>query len=453
MIDVPETRYARTTDGLSIASQVVGQGALDLLFVPGYQSNLELNWELRAYANLLRRLGSFSRLIAVDRRGTGLSDRLSPGDFPPLETLMDDLGRVLDEVGSDRAALAGFLDGGYLCMLFAATFPERTHALVLYGTSASGRWTPEYPWQWKPDRWESFMDEMANHWGSQEWQEEQMRWYAPDAYADEATRKWWGRYLRLSATPGSAVALERLYSETDVRHVLPSIRVPTLVLHRRDDPAEPVEGARYIARQIPGAKYVELEGADSPPWAGDTEALVDEIQEFLTGVRRLPETDRVLATVLFTDIVDSTERAGALGDSKWRQLLAAHDERAREEIVRHRGTYVKSTGDGLLARFDGPARAVRCARSIGRAVRPLGIEIRAGCHTGEIELVGDDIQGIGVHIGARVATLAGRDEVLVSSTVKDLVAGSGLVFEDAGEHELKGVPDRWHLYVAASERA
>jgi class 3 adenylate cyclase len=209
---------------------------------------------------------------------------------------------------------------------------------------------------------------------------------------------------------------------------------------------------RYIARQIPGAKYVELEGADSPPWAGDTEALVDEIQEFLTGVRRLPETDRVLATVLFTDIVDSTERAGALGDSKWRQLLAAHDERAREEIVRHRGTYVKSTGDGLLARFDGPARAVRCARSIGRVVRPLGIEIRAGCHTGEIELVGDDIQGVGVHIGARVATLAGRDEVLVSSTVKDLVAGSGLVFEDAGEHELKGVPDRWHLYRVVSGR-
>ncbi len=446
MTDVPDTYYAKTADGLSIAYQVFGSGAVDLLFVPGYQSNLELNWDLPAYAGLLRRLASFSRVIVVDRRGTGLSDRLTPDEHPPLEILMDDLGRVLDEVGSERAAVAGFLDGGYVCSLFAATYPERTQALVLYGTSASGKWSPDYPWQWKPDRWQSFLDEMASGWGKQEYADEGMRWYAPSAYPDEATRRWWARYQWLSASPGSAVALERLYSQTDVRHVLPSIRVPALVLHRREDPVEPVEGARFVAGQIVGAKYVELEGNDSPPWAGDSDALVDEIQEFLTGARPAPETDRVLATVLYTDIVSSTETLSSLGDARWKKLIAQHDDRARREIERHRGRYVNSTGDGMLATFDGPARAVRCAQAIGDTVRELGLEVRAGCHTGEVELAGDDVRGIAVHIGARVAALAAPGQVLASSTVKDLVAGSGLAFEDAGEHELKGVPDRWRLY-------
>ncbi|MGH2539429.1 MAG: alpha/beta fold hydrolase [Actinomycetota bacterium] len=250
---IPETRYAKTADGLSIAHQVFGTGA-DLLFVPGYISNLELNWDLPAYAGLLHRLASFSRLIAIDRRGTGLSDRLSPGDQPPLEILMEDLGRVLDEVGSERATVAGFLDGGYLSLLFAATHPERTRALVLYGTAASGKWSPDYPWQWKPDRWESYFDEMASGWGKQQYAHDGLGWYAPSAHQDEATRRWWERYQRLAASPGSAIALERLYSETDVRHILPSIRVPTLVLHRRGDPVEPVEGARYIAQEIAGAK-------------------------------------------------------------------------------------------------------------------------------------------------------------------------------------------------------
>jgi pimeloyl-ACP methyl ester carboxylesterase/class 3 adenylate cyclase len=444
-VDLPETRYAKTADGLSIAYQVFGTGA-DLLFVPGYMSNLELNWDLPAYAGLLRRLASFSRVIALDRRGTGLSDRLSPDDQPPLEILMEDLGRVLDEVESERATVAGFLDGGYLCTLFAATHPERTRALVLYGTSASGKWSPDYPWQWKPDRWESFMGEMASGWGSQRFADDGLQWYAPSAYQDETTRRWWARYQRLSASPGSAIALERLYSQTDVRHVLPSIRIPTLVLHRREDPAEPVEGARYIAREVPGAKYVELEGVDSPPWAGDSSAIVDEIEEFLTGIRRAPEQDRVLSTVLFTDIVGSTEQLARIGDKPWKDLLARHDELSKAEVEQARGTFVDSTGDGVFAMFDGPARAVRCATAIGGAVRPLGIEIRAGCHTGEIELAGDAVRGIAVHIGARVAAMAGPSEVLVSSTVKDLVAGSGLTFEDAGEHELKGVPDRWHLY-------
>lgn len=444
-MDRPETRYAETADGLSIAHQVFGTGA-DLLLVPGYISNLELNWDLPAYSGILHRLASFSRVIAVDRRGTGLSDRLSPGDAPPLEILMEDLVRVLDEVGSERATVVGLIDGGYLCMLFAATYPERTRALVLYGTSASGKWSPDYPWQWKPDRWQSYFDEIASGWGKQQFAGDALGWFAPSAQQDEATRRWFGRYQRLAASPGSAIALERLYSQTDVRHILPSIRVPTLVLHRREDPAEPVEGARYIARKIAGAKYVELEGVDAPPWAGDWNAIIDEIEEFVTGIRRAPEPDRVLSTVMFTDIVGSTEQLARIGDGPWKDLLARHDELAKAEIQRARGTYVDSAGDGVLATFDGPARAVRCATAIGGAIRRLGIEIRAGCHTGEIELAGGAVRGIAVHIGARVAAMAGPSEVLVSSTVKDLVAGSGLTFEDAGEHALKGVPDRWHLY-------
>jgi pimeloyl-ACP methyl ester carboxylesterase len=444
-VDLPETRYAETADGLSIAHQVFGAGA-DLLLVPGFISNLELNWDLPAYAGLLHRLASFSRVIAVDRRGTGLSDRLSPGDQPPLEILMEDLGRVLDEVGAERATVVGLLDGGYLCMLFAATFPERTRALVLYGTSASGKWSPDYPWQWRPERWESYFDEMAGGWGKQQYAVDGLEWYAPSAHQDAGTRRWWGRYQRLAASPASAIALERLYSQTDVRHILPSIRVPTLVLHRRGDPVEPVEGARYIARRITGAKYVELEGVDAAPWAGDWNAIIDEIEEFLTGIRRAPEPDRVLSTVMFTDIVGSTEQLARIGDGPWKDLLARHDELAKAEIQQARGTYVDSAGDGVFATFDGPARAVRCATAIGEAIRPLGIEIRAGCHTGEVERAGDAVRGIAVHIGARVAAMAGPSEVLVTSTVKDLVAGSGLVFEDLGEQELKGVPDRWRLY-------
>jgi class 3 adenylate cyclase len=287
---------------------------------------------------------------------------------------------------------------------------------------------------------------MASGWGKQQFAHDTLGEYAPSAHQDEATRRWWGRYQRLAASPGSAIALERLYSQTDMRHVLPSVRVPTLVLHRRGDPVEPVEGARYIAREIVGAKYVELEGVDAPPWAGDSNAIIDEIEEFLTGIRRTPEPDRVLSTVLFTDIVGSTEQLARIGDKPWKDILARHDELSKAEIERARGTYVDSTGDGVFARFDGPARAVRCAMAIGGAIRPLGIEIRAGCHTGEIELAGDAVRGIAVHIGARVAAMAGPSEVLVSSTVKDLVAGSGLTFEDAGEHELKGVPEPWRLY-------
>jgi class 3 adenylate cyclase len=450
-MNVPDTQYAKTSDGLFVAYQVIGEGPVDLLFVPGYLSNLELNWDLPAYAGMLRRLASFSRLIIVDRRGTGLSDRLSAGEHPPLETLMDDLNCVLRDVGSEQAALAGFLDGGYLCILFAATYPERTRALILYGSSASGKWSTDYPWQWKPDQWEDYIDGMWSGWGRQAWADEVLRWYAPSAAGDEAARRWWARYQWLSASPGSAVALERIYTQTDVRHVLPSIRVPALVLHRKDDGVESVDGARHIAGQIPSARFVELQGVDSPPWAGDSGAIVDEIQEFLTGVRSVPEVDRVLSTVLFTDIVGSTERAAAIGDRGWSDLLADHNMRVRALLAQHRGREIGTAGDGFLATFDGPARAVRCGQAIRGEVRPIGLEVRVGVHTGEIQLVGDDVRGIAVHIGARVGALAGAGEVLVSSTVKDLVAGSGLKFEDAGEHALKGVPDRWHLYRVVSE--
>jgi class 3 adenylate cyclase len=427
---------------------VIGDGPVDLLFVPGYHSNLELNWDLPAYARLLRRLASFSRLIVMDRRGTGLSDSLAPDGQPPLEVLMDDLSCVLEAVGSEQAAIAGFLDGGYLCTLFAATYPERTRALILYGTSASGRWSPEYPWQWKPEEWEAFISAMEHGWGQQAFADRTLEWYAPSVANDAATRRWWARYQWLSASPGAAVALERMYSETDVRHVLSSIQSPTLVLHRVDDGTEAIEGARYIAGEIPGATLIELAGVDNPPWAGDTDAIADEIEAFVTGARSSPDIHRVLATVLFTDIVDSTASAARLGDRAWRSTREQHDALVRAELALNRGREVKTMGDGFLATFDGPARAVRCARNIVHGVRPLGIQVRAGLHTGEVELDGSDISGIAVAIGARVSALAEASEVLVSQTVKDLTAGSGIVFADRGVHELKGVPDTWRLYQA-----
>ncbi len=448
-MSVPDTCYVKTSDGVSVAYQVIGDGAVDLLFVPGYQSNLELNWDLPAYANMLRRLASFTRLIIVDRRGTGLSDRLSAGEHPPLEVLMDDMSCVLREVGSERAALAGFLDGGYLCVLFAATYPERTRALVLYGSSASGQWSPEYPWQWQSEEWEGFIDQMLAGWGRQQFADDTLRWYAPSVADDEQTRRWWARYQWLSASPGSAVALERLYTQTDVRHVLSSIQSPTLVLHRTDDQTEAIEGARYVAGQIPGARMVELPGMDNPPWAGDSDAIVDEVQEFLTGVRGSPEIDRVLATVLFTDVVDSTATAARMGDRAWRATRERHDAIVRSQLALHRGREVKTMGDGFLATFDGPARGVRCAQAIVQRVGDMGIEVRAGLHTGEVELVGSDVAGIAVAIGARVSALARGSEVLVSQTIKDLTAGSGIVFTDRGEHTLKGIPDRWRLYQAS----
>jgi pimeloyl-ACP methyl ester carboxylesterase len=446
---VPDIRYVRR-DGVSVAYEVFGEGP-DLLFIPGFVSNLEYQWHFELTARFFDRLSSFSRVIEVDRRGTGLSDRLSPEHLPPLEVLVEDLLAVMDAAGSERAAVAGWLDGCFQATLFAATYPERTSALVLYGASACGTCAADYPWAWTSERWEAFLDEMANGWGTTEYMTDLIRWAAPSiAESDELTRQTIA-YWRLASDTRAAVTLERLYSQTDVRQILPAIHVPTLVLHRVDDPTEPVEGARYIADRIPGAKLVELPGADYAPWAGDQDQILDEIEELLTGTRRGSDPDRVLSTVLFTDIVGSTEKAAEVGDRRWRELLARHHERVRAQLPRFRGTEIDTAGDGLLATFDGPARAVRCAGAIVAAVAPLGLQIRAGLHTGEVELMEHGIGGIGVHIGARVAALAGPSEVLVSSTVKDLVAGSGLVFEDRGTHELKGVPGDWRIYAVAQE--
>ncbi|HET9724886.1 MAG TPA: adenylate/guanylate cyclase domain-containing protein [Actinomycetota bacterium] len=444
----PETRYAKTTDGVHIAYQVCGDGELDLLFVPGFASNLIWNWELPAYANFLRRLSSFCRLIIIDRRGSGLSDRLSPEDLPPLEVLAGDLGVVLDAVGSERTSLFGAEDGGLSCSLFAATRPDRVDRLILYTLDPGG----DKPWEgaWGREQWEGFISRVADHWGMRGFGRDDpaggLVTAAPSFVDDTQLLDWHVAMMQLAASPRAVEALFRIHMETDVQPVLTSIRVPTLILHPLGDLLEPIAEGRLLAHLITGAELVELPGDDHFWFLSNTDRIVDAIAEFVTGVRPVRDLDRVLATVLFTDIVGSTEMAARLGDAGWKGLLASHDERARTEIQRHRGTYIDSTGDGLLATFDGPARAVRCARAIGGAVRELGLEIRSGVHTGEIEVAGNNVRGIAVHIGARVAALADPGQVLVSSTVKDLVAGSGLTFEDAGEHDLKGVPDRRHLF-------
>lgn len=444
-MEIPEIHYARNGE-VALAYQVLGDGPIDLVFLPAFINNLEIAWESPHYARFLRRLASFSRLILMDRRGTGLSDRMSPADLPPLEVLMDDLAVVLDAVGSTRTALFGYSDSGCLCAMFTATYPNRVSALALYSVAAAGAATDAFSWQWTEKEWDAYFRELASGWGTRAYADKVVPWFQPSLADDERHKAWWARFMRQAASPNSAEAIERIWHLIDIRPLLPTIQVPTLVLHRTDDQVEYVQAGRDVAERIPGARFIELSGGDDPPWAGDQEAVLDEVEQFLTGKRHLPEIDRVLATVLFTDIVGSTEKAAALGDGRWGELLTLHHERVRSELERFRGHEINTAGDGFLATFDGPARAVRCGQAIAEAVRDLGIEIRAGAHTGEIELDGDDVRGIAVHIGARVGALAGSSEVLVSSTVKDLVAGSGLSFEDAGEHELKGVPDRWHLY-------
>jgi pimeloyl-ACP methyl ester carboxylesterase len=442
----PETRYARSGD-VNIAYQVVGEGPLDLVYVPGWVSNIELMWEEPAMAHFLQRLASFSRLILFDKRGTGLSDRVSNEELPTLEQRMDDVRAVLEEVGSERAALFGHSEGGNMCVLFAATYPERTSALVTLGCFAKRRDPDDdYPWAPTAENREETVADVERNWGH--FRPEDAEYYAPSRVGDEQFIRNLEQYLRRGASPGAAAALLRMNSFIDVREVLPTIQVPTLVLHRTGDHDVNIEEGRYVAAKIPGAKFVELPGADHWIAAGNVDEIADEIEEFLTGTRPIPEPDRVLATVLFTDIVGSTERAAELGDRRWRELLGAHETAVRRELDRFRGREVDTAGDGFLATFDGPARAVRCAISAGDAVRQLGVEIRAGLHTGECELDGPKVRGIAVHTGARIASLAGAGEVLVSQTVKDLVSGSGLAFEDRGVHELKGVPGEWRVYAA-----
>jgi class 3 adenylate cyclase len=437
----PDTLYAKSGD-LNIAYQVVGEGPLDVIYVPGWISNVELMWQEPAHAHVLGRVAQFARLILFDKRGTGLSDPVPLDRLPTLEQRMDDVRAVLDAVGSEQTALFGFSEGGLMSLLFAATYPQRTTALVLYGVFARRMWAPDYTWGLLPDDRELEIEELERNWGDRM----DLDRLAPSE--DEAFKGRMATYFRRSASPGAAAALLRMNSQIDVRDVLPSIQAPTLVLHRADDRDVKAAEGRWLAGQIPGARYVELAGDAHTLWAGDFDSIVDEMEEFLTGARRGPDPDRVLATVLFTDIVGSTEQAKRLGDRRWRELLQQHHALVRHELDRYRGREVDTAGDGFLATFDGPARAVRCASAVRGAVRALGLEIRAGVHTGECELSGDKIAGIAVHTGARIASNAAGGEVLVSSTVKDLVVGSGIEFEDRGEHELKGV-GTWRLYSVA----
>ena len=447
-MDVPETRYAKTPDGVHVAYQVVGDGPVDLVFVPYDFSNIEVNWELPQYASFVRGLAVHARVLLLDSRGIGASDRGTGPSIPTIEARMDDIRAVMDAAKSGRACLFGIESGATLCFPFAATYPERTTAVVVFGATAAGSVAEDYPWGWTSAQWEPWLDRLDREWGSETFARDLAEWVSPSLAGDPAFRRTVGQLLRLSASPGDAQAHERLNRDTDVRHVLAAIQAPTLVLHRTGDRVESVEQGRYIAAHIPGATFIELPG-DDHIWPLDD--LVPHVVGFLRSIREQEaEFDRVLATVLFTDIVGSTERTAEIGDRRWRGLVERHHAIVRTMLARYRGTEVDTAGDGFFATFDGPARAVRCAQAIVEAVKPLEIEIRAGCHTGEVETIDGKVGGIAVNIGARVGAKAGPSEVLVSSTVKDLVAGSGLVFEDVGEHELKGVPDRWRLYRVVS---
>jgi class 3 adenylate cyclase len=446
-MEAPETRYARSGD-YSIAYQVVGKGDLDLVYVPGLASHIEVFWEEPAYSRFLHRLASFSRLILMDRLGTGLSDRLPANQVSTYEQRMDDIRAVMDAVGSERAAVLGWSEGAPLCALFAATYPQRTTALVMYGGVPRFVSDDDYQWGFPREVLDDWVEQIVPAaWGQDE---ELLRLWAPSVAEQPGPRRWFVRFGRLAASPGAAQALFGMAQDLDIRDILPAIRVPTLVIHRTEDSLVEVEHSRYMAERIPDAKLVELPGVDHLWWFGDQDAIVDEVQEFLTGARSAPEPDRVLATVMFTDIVGSTKRAADVGDSRWRELLERHEAIVRRELERHRGHEVNTTGDGFLATFDGPGRAIGCARAIAESVRSLGIEVRAGLHTGECEVMNGDVGGIAVHTGARVSAEARPGEVLVSSTVKDLVAGSGIEFEDRGTHELKGVPGEWRLYAVTA---
>lgn len=438
---IPKTRYAKSGD-LSIAYQVVGDGPIDLVYVPGWVSHVEEAWEIPTHARFLNRLASYSRLILFDKRGTGMSDRVPVDALPTLEERMDDVRAVMDAVESARPALFGWSEGGNMSILFAATYPERITSLVTFGVFAKRLWDPEYPWAPTWEQRLAEIDLVGREWG----EDMDLTTLAPSLARDEAFRNQLTRYLRRSASPGAAAALLRMNTFIDVRHVLPSIRVPTLILHRANDRDSNIEEGRYISSRIPGAKLVELSGEDHIPWVGDADAVLHEIQVFLTGMGPPAESDRVLATVMFTDIVGSTERAASLGDRRWRDLLEAYYALVRRELPRFRGREIDTSGDGFLATFDGPARAIRCAVALNQGVPTLGCQIRVGLHTGEVEAMDEKVGGIAVHIGARVAALAGPGKVLVSSTVKDLVAGSGIEFRDLGAHVLKGVPGTWQLF-------
>jgi class 3 adenylate cyclase/pimeloyl-ACP methyl ester carboxylesterase len=441
----PETRYAESS-GLYIAYQVFGEGPIDLVYVAEFWNSIDVMWDQPDFRRYLERLGSFARVIAFDQRGTGLSDPVALTALPTIEEWADDIRAVMAAAGSTQAALLGTGGGGAMSMVFAATHPAQTRALVLLNTGARVTRAPDYPYGTSDEFEDRFVRDLKFGWGRGVLLEA----VAPTKAGDPEFRTWWARYQRVGVSLGAVLAQRQKLQQVDVRGVLPAISVPTLILHRRDNRVIDLANGRYLAEQIPGARLVDVPGDDYLPFVGDQDAILDEIQAFLTGSRATPEPDRMLATVMFTDIVGATERAAALGDHAWRELIDRHHAIVRRELDAHRGREVDTAGDGFLAMFDGPARAVRCALAVRDGLRPLGLEIRAGLHTGEVELAEAEVRGLAVHIGARVAGLAEPGEVMVSSTVRDLVAGSGLVFEDRGMHALKGVPEEWHLYAVTS---
>ena len=437
----PDTRYAQSGD-VNIAYQVVGRGSIDVIYVPGWVSHVELAWELPELADGFQRLASFSRLILFDKRGTGMSDPVPTDKLPTLEQRMDDVRAVMDAVACQRAAVFGASEGGNMSMLFAATYPERTIALCTFGCTAKRIWSPDYPWAPTPEKRLQTIAETERYWTTG------LGWEDVAPSLDPAGLAELARYYRRCASPGAAVALLKMNTNVDVRDVLPAIRVPTVVMHRTADRDANVEEGRYIAAHVPSARFVEFQGADHSWWTQERDAILDEIEELVTGARPAPQPNRVLATVLVTDIVGSTERVRAVGDQRWADLLTRHRAVVRRELERFRGREIDTAGDGFLATFDGPARAIRCAVAIRDAMHALGLELRTGVHTGECELLGDKVAGIAVHTGARISALAAPREVLVSATVRDLVSGSGIVFKDRGEHELKGVGAR-RIYAVA----
>jgi len=437
-----DIKYAKSGD-VHIAYRVFGDGPRDLVLIPGTLSHADLYWEFPINRYLLKRLTSFARVIVFDKRGQGLSDRVAE---QTLEERVGDVRAVMDAAGSSRATIYGWSEGGSMSLMFSATYPERTSALVLCGSFASIK---AAPWAVSQERWEKLLHRIETHWG----RGVLVPINAPSRKDDAAFVEWFGRLERASASPGAILALMRANHEIDVRHVLPAIQAPTLILHRVGDRTVPVEAGRYLAQHIRGAKYVELPGDDHLQQAFDQKTmdlLIDEIEEFVTGARPGPEPDRVLVTVMFTDLVSSTERAAAVGDRRWREILDRYLDAARRQLERFRGREIDVAGDGLFAIFDGPARAIRCACAIRDAVQALGLEVRAGLHTGECEVAGSKVTGIAVHTGARIAAAAQPQEVLASGTVRDLVAGSGICFDDRGSHRLKGVPGDWRLFAVTS---
>jgi pimeloyl-ACP methyl ester carboxylesterase len=444
----PRTRYAQSGD-VSIAYQIVGEGPRDIVLAPGFPSHLEHAWTQPLLAHFYARLASFSRLILFDKRGLGLSDRVADSDLPGVEQRTDDIRAVLDAVGSNRATVVGISDGGPIAAVFAATHPERVISLVIVNSFARRVQAEDYPWGPTADDWRGFVDAVRQGWGGPLF----LDFLVPSRAGDREFADWWATYLRQSSSPGAAAAYLRMNAQIDVRAVLPAVHVPTLILHSIGDRICPIEGARYLASRIAGSRLVELPGDDHHAWASEPDRLIGEIEEFVTGQRHAPPPDSVLTTLLFTDIVGSTETAAELGDRRWKTLLDSHHAIVRAQLDRFHGVEVNTTGDSFLAMFDGPARAVRCAIAINAALAAVGVGIRAGVHTTEVELSGRDVRGIGVHVAARIMALAGRGEVVVTSVVRDLAVGSELTFHERGRHVLKGVPGEWELLTALADDA